>query len=286
MTSSVWGINATSNVSRPTDATVRLAPSRVIEPFSTTCPASSSGNRKERRRDPSDRVSRSTTSVTVSTCPWTTWPPNRPSAASGRSRLTASPGPMAPSVVRSRVSGTASTANQASPHSTTVRQQPFTAMEAPRLTSASTVAASTTRRRPSPTSSIERMLPSSSTIPVNMRSVRSWMSDPGLHGRRDTTGRDQRSRPPKPDGSVAAARSPLPTSSPIRTLTVGPGLAPDRPRMTPRGNHPRFAGLSDYSYSPPVGTFTQPRGLCCGPSVPVPDGATSSRGSVQAQQAS
>ena len=171
-------MRATSNVSSTTAATVRLTPSRVTEPFSTIWPANSSGRRKDSRREPSDNSRTVNTSVTVSTWPWTTCPPNRPPAVSGRSRLTRPSGHRPPTVVRSSVSGTASTPNQSSAHSTMVRQQPFTAMDAPRVTSSSTVVASMTTRRPSSTLSTDRTTPSSSTIPVNMFPVLSCVSDP------------------------------------------------------------------------------------------------------------
>ena len=73
-----------------------------------------------------------------STCPCTTCPPNRPFAASDRSRFTRSPTPREPSVVRLRVSGTTSTLNPDALSRVTVRHTPLTAMLSPNARSPST----------------------------------------------------------------------------------------------------------------------------------------------------
>ena len=67
-----------------------------------------------------------------STWPETTWPPISSPSRAARSRLTPSPALQAPRVVLDRVSFDTSTANQPSPFSVTVRQQPAWLMEAPR----------------------------------------------------------------------------------------------------------------------------------------------------------
>ena len=71
-------------------------------------------------------------------------------------------------MVRPRVSATTSAAHQPGPSSTTVRQQPFTAMESPTRLPSMTVTASNTRRAPS----LDANVPSSSTSPVNIPSSR------------------------------------------------------------------------------------------------------------------
>ena len=70
--------------------------------------------------------------------------------------------------------------------------------------------------------------------------------------------------PPGMTGARPTGTAPKP--SPIRTLTVGPGITPGR---RPTGGR-AFAGLDGPARqsragrpSPPVGTFTQPRGLNC-----------------------
>ena len=73
--------------------------------------------------------------------------------------------------VRVSVSRLTSVAHHPSPRSTTVRQQPLTAIEAPIAASSSTVVAAITRRAvasgPSPIGETSRTVPSSSTMPVN-----------------------------------------------------------------------------------------------------------------------
>ena len=71
-----------------------------------------------------------------STCPWTRWPPSRASRVTGRSRFTGDPATSAPSDERSSVSCMTSAVNSPSPCSTTVRQTPLTAMDAPWTASA------------------------------------------------------------------------------------------------------------------------------------------------------
>src|SRR5882724_4861753 len=79
------------------------------------------------------------------------------------------PAVRAPRQVRRSVSSTASAAHQPSPSSTAVRQQPLTAMEAPRTASSRTVVASISRRAPVALAMTARTVPSSSTRPVNTR---------------------------------------------------------------------------------------------------------------------
>ena len=76
------------------------------------------------------------TSPTPSTWPETMWPPSSSPTLAARSRFTGSPAFQAPSVVLARVSPETSTANQLSPFSTTVRQQPECEIEAPMSTPA------------------------------------------------------------------------------------------------------------------------------------------------------
>src|SRR5688572_14218135 len=128
------------------------------------------------RVDPSARGVRAAIWPTPSTWPWTMWPPSRSERRTGRSRFTRSPAARAPRQVRCSVSSTASAAHQPSPPSTppksmTVRQQPLTAMEAPRTASSRTAAASISRRAPVALGLTARTVPSSSTRPVNIYSV-------------------------------------------------------------------------------------------------------------------
>ena len=86
----------------------------------------------EAARPPSGRRACARGSSAVpSTWPWTMCPPKRLLAAIARSRLTRSPGARAPRLLRASVSAITSTVNCPSPCSTTVRQTPLTAMEAP-----------------------------------------------------------------------------------------------------------------------------------------------------------
>src|SRR6185312_3061477 len=99
-----------------------------------------------------------------STCPWTRWPPSRAASVTGRSRLTGAPVRTEPRVVRSSVSPLRSKASVSTVCSTTVRQVPFTATDAPTGLSVATSGHATTSRPPSSA----RTAPSSSTIPVNI----------------------------------------------------------------------------------------------------------------------
>ena len=120
------------------------------------------------RSEPSLWCCRASSDDVSSMWPCTTWPPRRPSIRTGRSRFTGSPASRCPRAVRAMVSGTASAAHHPSPWSTAVRQQPFTAIDAPIVTSSSTRCASITRRIPlPPLGSRDRMRPSSSMMPVN-----------------------------------------------------------------------------------------------------------------------
>ena len=70
--------------------------------------------------------------------------------------------------VRSRVSVTASAAQPSSCSSTTVRQQPLTAIDAPSSASSSTRRAAISMRAPPALGVTARTVPSSSTMPVNI----------------------------------------------------------------------------------------------------------------------
>ncbi len=97
-------------------------------------------------------------------------PPSSSPTRSARSRLTRVPGCQVPSTVLDRVSAEASTANQSGPSSTTVRQQPEQAMEAP-MAGWSAQACSMTSRmsRPALIGAMLRTRPTALMIPVNIR---------------------------------------------------------------------------------------------------------------------
>src|SRR5882762_4346144 len=108
-------------------ATVRLMPSRAIEPFIAMYRASSSGTWTPNHQfAPSD--SRRVTRPTPSTWPCMKCPPSSFIAVSGRSRLTRVPGFISPKLVRRSVSPERSAEKHSPEISTAVRQQPFTAM--------------------------------------------------------------------------------------------------------------------------------------------------------------
>ena len=121
--------------------------------------------------------------------------PSRSVERTGRSRLTGSPGSRAPRLVRASVSATASAAHHPAPRSTTVRQQPLTAMESPTglpsVTTAAVEDETGSRRRPAG----RRRRPISSTIPVNI--------DGSRYGSRvaclEPAHRSARRRPRRPD---------------------------------------------------------------------------------------
>src|SRR5262245_39881205 len=161
---SVCGIKA-MRISGPSSAaTVRLTPSTVIDPFWTTNGASSSGRRTVTVAPPSVSGSMAAIRPTPSTWPWPRWPPSRAARVTGRSRLTVAPARTDPRLVRSSVSPLRSNARVSSVRSTTVRQVPFTATDAPIGLSVATSGQRTTSRPPSSA----RTAPSSSTIPVNI----------------------------------------------------------------------------------------------------------------------
>jgi len=147
--------------------TVRLMPSSATDPFSTTKGSSSRGI-STATRIASPACSRLRMRPTPSTCPSTMCPPRRSPSASGRSRLTASPGRRSDSVVRRSVSTETSAEKPPLLRSTTVRQAPSTAMLAPCSRSASGSRVRTLRRAPPPgTDATSAMVPTSSTSPVN-----------------------------------------------------------------------------------------------------------------------
>ena len=110
--------------------TVMLTPSTQIEPYGTHSSATSGGTAMS-IRTASPFGSTLSTFPTPSTCPCTTWPPNRSPAAIARSRFTPSPWLNSPKRVRPRVVTTASIRNQPSPRSTIVMQAPLIAMLSP-----------------------------------------------------------------------------------------------------------------------------------------------------------
>ena len=86
---------------------------------------------------------------------------------SGRSKLTLLPWVRVPKLVRLIVSGTASADQEVSLYSVTVKQHPFTAMDAPIEISAMTVFALRVSLTPEPEGVILETIPTSSIIPVN-----------------------------------------------------------------------------------------------------------------------
>src|SRR6266511_75943 len=147
--------------------TVRLTPSTVIDPFSTTYRASSFGTSISMIL-PGGASLISLTVPTPSTCPWTRCPPRRDSRVTGLSRLTGSPDDSEARELRVAVSGERSNASVIpSPlgeRSTTVRHTPLTASDAPGPESTETFEHATRKREPGSTTT-----PRSSTIPVNIR---------------------------------------------------------------------------------------------------------------------
>ena len=151
-------MTATLKVSLVRLNAVNEMPSTVTEPFSTMRCMYSRGMRTTKSG------AGATTWPTASTCPSTMCPPSRSPSAIGRSRLTGSPACNEPKLVREYVSSLTSASHHDVPSvATTVRQQPLTAMEAPRPEPCSTRFASMRRREPLRSAT----LPSSSTIPVN-----------------------------------------------------------------------------------------------------------------------
>ena len=112
---------------------------------------SGAGPRARRRREHARRRRRrgsiATTSPTPSTWPWTRWPPSRAASVTGRSRFTGSPGtePAEASCARGSPP-TGRTPGAVGPGATTVRHTPFTATDAPRSLSATTMRQPTTSR--------------------------------------------------------------------------------------------------------------------------------------------
>src|SRR6266550_4652391 len=158
-------------------ATVRLMPSRAIEPFIAMYRASSSGARTPNHQfAPSD--SRRVTRPTPSTWPCMKCPPSSFIAVSGRSRLTRVPGFISPKLVRRSVSPERSAEKLSPEISTAVRQQPFTAM-LPDFASPAASGPAFTRmlapmqsgRAPESLRSNDSIVPTYSTSPVNIVQV-------------------------------------------------------------------------------------------------------------------
>src|SRR5687768_13125894 len=103
------------------------------------------------------------------------WPPRRVEGVTARSRLTRDPGARLPRVVRSSVSCETSAENPSAPTSRAVRQTPLTAMESPSAVPAAVTVAPILTREPPPVSTADRIVPSSSIIPVNTDGL-----EPGL----------------------------------------------------------------------------------------------------------
>src|SRR3954469_17868690 len=116
------------------------------------------------RAKPSSRVS--LMAPTPSTWPCTMWPPRRPWACRGSSRLTRAPGVTSPSDERRSVSCMTSAPQRSPPRPTAVRQPPLTATESP---SPSSLASgdSMARRTPSVVECTSAIVPRSATKPVN-----------------------------------------------------------------------------------------------------------------------
>src|SRR5690348_14904072 len=104
-----------------------------------------------------------------STWPETRCPPSRSDSRRAFSRLTTSPSRNAPSVTRANVSFETSKASVAPSRSTTVRQQPETAMLSPIATSEkSSPGASMANRKSPPRGSLRASVPTASMSPVNI----------------------------------------------------------------------------------------------------------------------
>src|SRR5262245_18032237 len=169
VTASVCGINITSKLRSPSAATVRLTPSTATDPWGISSGSSSRlGSVIRTRAVDSTRVTASTV-PTPSTWPRTRWPPSAPPNRRGRSRFTQSPATRPAMAVRLRVSGPTSNTNPAERRSMTVRHTPFTAMlppmSVPSIVTDALISSAATR---GPTL-IARTVPTSSTIPVNIR---------------------------------------------------------------------------------------------------------------------
>ncbi|MNE79627.1 hypothetical protein D3C80_1761310 [compost metagenome] len=103
----------------------------MIEPLGAIKRCRGAGASITMRCDPPSGVME-TTSPRPSTWPETIWPPSSSPSLAARSRLTRVFSTQSPSLVLDRVSPETSTANQPSPFSVTVRQQPAWLIEAPR----------------------------------------------------------------------------------------------------------------------------------------------------------
>src|SRR3954469_5478277 len=197
-----------------------------------------------------------------------TWPPSRSPTRSEASRLTGLPGSRRPSAVRASVSGTTSKARGPSA-SITVRQTPATATESPTAALAAVSAAATTSRE----SSKETTVPSSRTIPVNMRqgygscryasnitsspegSARTWSSS-----RRAS--RSPRACGPAPARTGATNRSSLSTRPAARNAVASVGPPSSRSDWTPSAASARSSSSSGpvrSSSSDPAGSGPRPK---------------------------
>ena len=167
VTSAVCGITDTEKSCAVTAATVRLIPSIVTEPFSTTYRSTSGGASTRIHTALSSRFFSAICPV-PSTCPATICPPNLPFAGMARSRFTGLFRLHCASDDRFNVSCITSAVNVSRSKEVTVRQTPLTAMLSPICTSSSTFPAaivSTAECAPFATS---RIVPISSMIPVNI----------------------------------------------------------------------------------------------------------------------
>ena len=132
VTSSVCGMSATPNVRPSTPVTVRLTPSTVIEPFSTTYRSRSSGSSNSISRPSSWRVT-AAPRPRRRRGPGPGGRPSRSVSSTGRSRFTRVAGPERAERGSRRTSPSRGRTRSClvARRSTTVRHTPFTAIDAP-----------------------------------------------------------------------------------------------------------------------------------------------------------
>src|SRR2546428_780165 len=169
VTASVCGISITSKVRSPSAATVRLTPSMATDPWGIRSGSSSRLGSGIRTRPVDSTPVTASPVPPPSTRPRTRCPPRAPPKRRGRSRFTGSPGARCLSAVRARVSGPISNTKPSGRRSTIVRHTPFTAMLPPTSAPSTVTPASTSSVATRALSSIARIEPISSTIPVNIR---------------------------------------------------------------------------------------------------------------------
>ena len=163
--SSVCGMIMQAKRSRPASFTVSEMPSTAMEPLTATSGARDSGIEISSRQL-SPTGSKAAMVPTASAWPKTRWPPSSSPSRSERSRLMRVPSVQLPSVVRASVSGEAWTRKRPGSFSTTVRQTPECATEAPSAISSSGRSLATTRSRSAPSRTLSTR-PIWVMIPVN-----------------------------------------------------------------------------------------------------------------------